>query len=74
MRTYADGLRANSNIRLIMTRNDILLTTEDLEWIEATFEPDRLKIFESGGHLGNLANPAAQKAVLDALGDLKPRR
>ncbi|HEY0549113.1 MAG TPA: MlaA family lipoprotein, partial [Verrucomicrobiae bacterium] len=72
LRTYADGLRANSNIRLITTRNDILLTTEDLAWIEATFGADRLKIFETGGHLGNLANPAAQQAVLDALRDLKP--
>ena len=72
LRTYADGLRANSNIRLITTRNDILLAAEDLEWIEATFEPDRLKIFEKGGHLGNLANPAVQKAILEALHDLKP--
>jgi hypothetical protein len=73
LRTYAEGLRANPNIRLIMTRNDILLANEDLKWLEATFEAGRMTIFEKGGHLGNLANPAAQKAVLEALHDLKSR-
>jgi ABC-type transporter lipoprotein component MlaA len=72
LRTYADGLRANSNIRLITTRNDILLANEDLEWIEATFEPDRLKIFDKGGHLGNLAHPAVQKSILESLEGLRP--
>jgi pimeloyl-ACP methyl ester carboxylesterase len=72
LRTYAAGLRTNQNVRLIMTRNDILLANEDLEWLEATFEPERMKVFEKGGHLGNLTHPAVQKSIVGALDGLKP--
>jgi hypothetical protein len=72
LRTHTEVLRANQNIRLITTRNDILLANEDLEWLEATFEPDRLKIFAKGGHLGNLTNPNVQKAIVEALDGLRP--
>jgi ABC-type transporter lipoprotein component MlaA/pimeloyl-ACP methyl ester carboxylesterase len=67
LRTYAGSLRANSDIRLIVNRNDILLADEDLQWLEAVIGAERLKIFEKGGHLGNLAHPAVQKAILKAL-------
>jgi len=67
LRTYAGSLRANPDIRLIVNRNDILLAEEDLQWLEAVIGPERLKIFEKGGHLGNLAHPAVQKAILKAL-------
>ena len=67
MRTYSGGLRANPNIRLIVNRNDILLAEEDLEWLERAIGPERLTIFEKGGHLGNLAHPAVQKAIIGAL-------
>jgi hypothetical protein len=67
LRTYTAGLRANQNIRIIENRNDILLADEDLEWFHATFAPEQLTVFEQGGHLGNLAHPAVQKAILDAL-------
>jgi hypothetical protein len=72
LRAYSGGLQANRNIRLIVNRNDILLATEDLKWLETMFEADRLTVFEKGGHLGNLIQPEVQKAILGALDGLKP--
>jgi ABC-type transporter lipoprotein component MlaA/pimeloyl-ACP methyl ester carboxylesterase len=67
LRTHSDRLRANADIRLIVNRNDILLAEEDLRWLEAVIGPERLRIFDRGGHLGNLAHPEVQKAILKAL-------
>jgi pimeloyl-ACP methyl ester carboxylesterase len=72
LRTYSDGLRANANIRVIVNQNDFLLAPDDITWLRATFTPEQLTVFEQGGHLGNLVNPAVQKAIVGALGDLKP--
>ena len=69
---YAAGLQANHNIRLVLNRNDFLLTDEDREWLRATFNPEQLTVFEQGGHLGNLTHPTVQKAILGALEELKP--
>ena len=65
LRTYAAGLRANPNIRIIVNQNDFLLADEDLAWLHATFAPEQLTVFEQGGHLGNLSNPAVQKTILE---------
>jgi len=67
LRTYSDRLRTNADIRLIVNRNDILLAEEDLRWLEAVIGPERLRVFDRGGHLGNLAHPEVQKAILKAL-------
>ena len=67
LRTYAAGLRANSKIRVILNRNDFLLTNEDLQWLRSTLAPEQITVFEEGGHLGNLSHPAVQKAILNAL-------
>jgi hypothetical protein len=72
LRTYGAGLRANPNIRVIVNQNDFLLADEDLAWLRATFSPEHLTVFEQGGHLGNLFNPAVQKTILAALAGLKP--
>ena len=72
LRTYEAVLRANPNIRLVTNQNDFLLPEEDLAWLKATVPEDHLTIFEKGGHLGNLAHPAVQKAILDALAGLNP--
>jgi ABC-type transporter lipoprotein component MlaA len=74
LRTYTQSLQANENVRLIVNRNDILLADEDLKWLETNFEADRLTLFEHGGHLGNLTDPAVQKAILKALAGLAPRQ
>lgn len=73
LRTYAAGLRANPKIRIITNRNDFLLPAEDLEWLRSLLSPEQLTLFENGGHLGNLGQPATQKAILAALEGLEPR-
>ncbi len=72
LRTYDAGLRANSDIRIIVNQNDFLLTDEDLNWFHATFATNQLTVFPQGGHLGNLANPTVQKTILGALMDMNP--
>ncbi len=67
LKTYEAGLRANPNVRIIVNQNDFLLADEDLEWLRSTFTSEQLKVFEKGGHLGNLFNPAVQKSILTAL-------
>ena len=71
LRTYAAGLRANPDIRVIVNENDFLLTGDDQAWLHATFGPDHLTVFPQGGHLGNLMNPKVQATILDALAGLK---
>jgi ABC-type transporter lipoprotein component MlaA len=71
LRTYETGLRANPNIRVIVNQNDFLLEGEDLTWLHSTFGPEKLTVFEHGGHLGNLADPAVQKTIVGALAGLK---
>ena len=71
LRTYAAGLRANPDIRVIVNENDFLLTGDDLAWLHATFGPDQLTVFPQGGHLGNLINPKVQTTIMDALAGLK---
>jgi ABC-type transporter lipoprotein component MlaA len=72
LRTYDAGLRANPDIRVIVNQNDFLLTDEDLAWLQATFAPEQLTVFNRGGHLGNLSNPTVQKAILAALTPMRP--
>jgi hypothetical protein len=68
LRPLAADLHANRNIRVIANRDDCLLADEDLAWLKRTFAEDQLTVFEQGGHLGNLSQPAVQQAILDALG------
>jgi ABC-type transporter lipoprotein component MlaA/pimeloyl-ACP methyl ester carboxylesterase len=70
LRTYSAALHENSNVRLIANQNDLFLAGEDVAWIKTTFDPAKVALFEHGGHLGNLSQPAVQQAVLDALGGL----
>lgn len=70
LRTYAAGLEANPNIRIIVNQNDFLLGESDLDWLRATFAPDQVTVFKEGGHLGNLSNPAVQNAIMHDLSGL----
>ena len=70
LRTYGAGLRDNPGIRVLVNQNDFLLTDADMAWLRATFTPGQLTVFEQGGHLGNLYNPAVQKSILEALAGL----
>ena len=71
LRTYEAALRTNANVRIIVNQNDFLLADEDMEWLQATFTPEQLKVFERGGHLGNLSNPSVQKSIVGALSRMK---
>ncbi len=70
LRTHETLLRKQSKIRLLVNRNDFLLPSGDLAWLQATFTPSQLKVFPDGGHLGNLSAPPVQKAVLASLSGL----
>ena len=74
LRTYAAGLQANHKIRLILNQDDFLLPAEDLQWLQTTLPADEIIIFPEGGHLGNLAHPAVQSAILHALDGLGATR
>ncbi len=74
LHTYEAGLRANTNVRVIVNQNDFLLADEDLAWLRATFAPTQLTVFEKGGHLGNLSNPTVQKTILGALSGIEGTR
>jgi hypothetical protein len=70
LHNYTAELQANPNIWVIANRNDILLAAEDASWIETTFAPAQVRLFEHGGHLGNLSQPEVQGAILRALDGL----
>ena len=70
LRAYTDELIGSRNVRIIANRNDFLLSPDDRAWIETTFPPSQVRFFESGGHLGNLSQPAVQKAIVDSLSGL----
>jgi ABC-type transporter lipoprotein component MlaA/pimeloyl-ACP methyl ester carboxylesterase len=70
LRTHAEALQANHNIRIIANRNDFLLSPGDLAWIKATFDPAEVTVFENGGHMGNLYQPGVQRVILGALDGL----
>jgi len=72
LRTYASGLQANKNVRLILNENDFLLPPEDLQWLRSTLPTNSITVFPEGGHLGNLAHPAVQAAIVHALDGLAP--
>ena len=57
---------------LMVNRNDFLLPAEDLAWLQTVFPPEHLKVFEQGGHLGNLAHPVVQKTIVGMLDGLQP--
>lgn len=70
LRAYTAELQANPNIRVIANKNDFLLAAEDLAWMDATFASAQVTLFEHGGHLGNLSQPAVQQAIVGALDGL----
>ena len=73
LRAYTPDLKSNPGIRIIVNRNDLILDATDLKWLETTFDTNRLAVFEKGGHLGNLSDPATQDAILRALDGLGDR-
>jgi ABC-type transporter lipoprotein component MlaA/pimeloyl-ACP methyl ester carboxylesterase len=70
LKTFTGILQTNSSIRLVENEDDFLLTDDDTAWLKSTFG-SRMTLFVRGGHLGNLSHPAVQKAVLNALEELR---
>ena len=61
--TLEDAFKAADNIFVMHNRNDFLMTSESMEWLEATFG-ERAVIFPRGGHLGNLYIPDVQEVLV----------
>jgi len=72
LHSIADALRSNPKLRLFANRNDFLTSAADVDWISALLGPERVHTFPTGGHLGNLDQPAVQKEIMDSLEDLLP--
>ena len=70
LRSSTANLSAQSKVRVVVNSNDFLFGPGDISWLRSTFG-GRLKIFSSGGHLGNLASPPVQSAILASLEGLK---
>lgn len=71
LRSFTTPLRRQSKARVITNRNDFLLAPGDLAWLRSTLGSKHLKVFPDGGHLGNLATPPVQDALVGFLEDLK---
>ena len=71
LRNSASKLRNQPKIRIITNRNDFLLPDRDLKWLKRNFSSSQLTVFPQGGHLGNLNDPAVEKAIAKALDGLK---
>lgn len=71
LRNSAQKLRNQPKIRIITNRNDFLLPDKDLRWLKSIFSSSQLTVFPEGGHLGNLDDPAVEKAIIKALDGLK---
>jgi hypothetical protein len=67
------ALKDHANIRVIANRNDILMNAQDVTWLQQTFDPSRITLFDQGGHGGNLATPEVQRAIIRSIADLKPK-
>ena len=67
LRAIADGLRGNPKLHVFANENDFLTSDEDLAWLSATVGNERVRIFPSGGHLGNLHRPDVQAEILAPL-------
>ncbi len=67
LRAIADGLRDNAKLHVFANENDFLTSDDDLAWLGATVGAERVKIFPTGGHLGNLHRPDVQAAILAPL-------
>jgi hypothetical protein len=73
LNAYELALKDHENIRVIANRNDILLGSQDVSWLQRTFDPSRITFFDHGGHGGNLAEAEVQRAIIRTIADLKPK-
>lgn len=71
LRTYRKKLASNPNVRVMTNRDDFLLRSSDISWLNSTFGSSRMKLFPNGGHIGNISSPAVEQEILHSLDGLK---
>lgn len=64
LKGVARFLKNNKTVFLLHNRDDFLVSSEDLDYLEALFG-ERAKIYPDGGHLGNLWYPQNQKDIVN---------
>jgi pimeloyl-ACP methyl ester carboxylesterase len=62
----SDALRNNSDYYALTNSNDLILDQTELEWLRTTFG-SRIKVYDHGGHLGNLGERQQMADMLDML-------
>lgn len=67
LKNFSQALSANRKVRLITNANDFIHAPGDVRWMRNTLGTKRVQVFPNGGHLGNLAEPHVQAAILKAL-------
>jgi hypothetical protein len=72
LRAIANGLRDNPKLHVFANENDFLTSGDDLAWLGATVGRQRVRIFPTGGHLGNLHRPEVQDEILARVGTPRP--
>jgi ABC-type transporter lipoprotein component MlaA len=72
LHAIADTLRGNPKLRVFLNSNDLITRSEEIEWLRDLVGPERVKLFPTGGHLGNLHAPDVQADIMDSIADLLP--
>ncbi|MDX2167273.1 MAG: MlaA family lipoprotein [Deltaproteobacteria bacterium] len=67
LRSLTQPLRGNRKLRVFVNQNDFLTSDADLAWLSQTVGEEQVRVFPSGGHLGNLHRPEVQIEVMQAL-------
>lgn len=71
LRTYRNQLGSNTNVRVMTNRDDFLLRSSDISWLQSTFGSSRMTFFPNGGHIGNISTPSVEEEILNSLDGLK---
>jgi ABC-type transporter lipoprotein component MlaA len=70
LRSAEAGLRDNPKLRYFANRNDFLTAPADLAWITGLVGDEHVRLFPTGGHLGNLYKPEVQAEIMASIADL----
>lgn len=68
--THTATLRNQKKVRVITNRNDFLLRSEDISWLNSTFGR-HVTLFPYGGHMGAMSTPPVTRAIIGSVQDLK---
>ncbi len=68
LRAQEHTVRVNARVRIVTNADDFILDAGGLAWLRET-AGERLHVFPTGGHLGNLNVPEVQAKIFDAFTD-----